>query len=319
MGTHPWNAYAQPTVQPSRATHRAANSENDLEIFTPGRWEGKPLPTREWIVDGLMPAGQVVMMSGDGGLGKSLLLQQLMTAAAIGAKWLSWDTKRVRSWGLFCEDNRDELWRRQHWINKHYGIRHSDIDEDVAMASRVDQTNYLCSFEKFCDEPRATTLYDQIMRSVESCGAQIIGIDTARRTFGGNELRDRQIAGYVRLLRKIAIRMQGVVVITAHPSNEGVASGSGLAGNRAWRNEVRSMIYLTDDKKNGEDRRCLHTKKNNYGKPGGKQELLWNQGVFKLYQEIAPEANSWYEPERDLLSDWPGNGDQSDAEHVHQR
>jgi RecA-family ATPase len=304
MSVHPWQPPERQQSQPERNQPRPATADDGFRPFTPGRWQGLALPQRDWLVKDLISAGTVTMLSGDGGLGKSLLLQQLLTAAALGKDWLGFETKRVRTWGMFCEDAERELHIRQHWICRHYGCEMSDLDEDMTIDLGMDRTSYLCHFPKFEDEPKPTALYDRVMRHVEHTGAQLIGFDTARKTFGGNEIRDRQIAGYVRMLRRIALQTQGAVIVTAHPSNEGVASGSGLAGNRAWRNEIRSMIYLTGSKDHP-DARILKTMKNNYGRSGGKLDLQYRSGVFVTTTEIEPEPKNWYE--KDLLDDWPAH------------
>ena len=269
MSSHPWAPEARQQTQPERTPLRVAVAEDGFQPFSPARWSGAPLPTRDWIVKDLIAAGTVTMLSGDGGLGKSLLAQQLMTAATLGKDWLGFECRRVRTWGLFCEDPERELHIRQFHINRHYDCSFDDLAEDMLLSTGQDRTNYLCDFARFADEPTPTKLYERVMRSVGDLGAQVIVLDTARKTFGGNEIRDRQVSGYVRLLRRLAMSTGGAVVITAHPSNEGVTSGSGIAGNRAWRNEVRSMIYLTGSRDNA-DARVLKTMKNNYGRAGGK-------------------------------------------------
>jgi AAA domain len=50
-------------------------------------WSAGDPPEREWLVEGLIPMGTVTFISGDGGLGKTLLAQQLVMAAALGASW----------------------------------------------------------------------------------------------------------------------------------------------------------------------------------------------------------------------------------------
>jgi RecA-family ATPase len=263
--------------------------------FTPAAWQDKPIPGQDWLVDGLVSAGTVMMMSGDGGLGKSLLVQQLMTAAALGRQWLGFGTKPVRTWGMFCEDPVAELHRRQARINAHYDCDMSDLGESMMISCRIDHTSYMCQFAKWEDDPKPTALFDQMTHSVLEFGAQIVVLDTVRKTFGGNEIRDRQVAGYIRMLRRLAMQINGCVIVTAHPSNDGVASGSGIAGSRAWNNEVRSRMYLTREKKDdGTDKRTLKTMKSNYSKSGGKIEIVWEHGVFKPVE--APVSRAWSEP-----------------------
>ncbi len=45
------------------------------------------------------------MLGGDGGIGKSLVAQQLLTAAAIGQRWLELPTRPCKGIGFFCEDD----------------------------------------------------------------------------------------------------------------------------------------------------------------------------------------------------------------------
>lgn len=277
---------------------RAAEDGDALRPVSPILWDGQPVPRRRWLVDHLIPQGNVTMLSGDGGHGKSLLAQQLMTALALGRPWLGRDTKPVRVLGVFCEDDLAELQIRQDAINRHYGCSMGDVAESMLLASRVDRDSYLCRFDRWGERMEPTPLWRDIRATAKELGAQLVVLDTARKTFGGNEISDRQVSRYIVMLRRLAIELDGAVLFTLHPSNEGLASGSGIAGNRAWRNEVRSMMYLTDAGKDAEkepDRRILRVKKSNYGPPGGKIELRWRHGAFHVL-ETAPPARNYHEP-----------------------
>lgn len=224
------------------------------------------------------------MLSGDGGQGKSLLAQQLLTAAAGGRDWLGFRTRQVRTWGMFCEDPISELQIRQAAINEHYELGMGDLAESLMLECRLDKDSYLCSFERWTDKMTPTGLWANVVSSVKRFGAQLVLLDTARKTFGGNEISDKQVSRYICMLRRLAIQIGGAVVITLHPSNEGIASGSGITGNRAWRNEVRAMMYLTDAGKDADSKpnaRLLRVKKANYAAGNGKISLRWDQGVLK--------------------------------------
>lgn len=270
-----------------------------FDAFSPAQWQGRDAPAQRWIVEGLMAAGTVAMVSGDGGLGKSLLMQQLMTAAALGQSWLGFPTAKVRSIGVFCEDPRDELHRRQMQINRHYGCEMGDLGEDVMMSCRIDRESYLSSFEKWTDAIKPTPLWEQVARKCQDFGAQILVLDTVRKTFGGNEISDRQVSRFISMLRRLAIAIEGVVILTAHPSNEGVSSGSGIAGSRAWNNDVRSRMYLTRKGKDDSDQnlRVLKTMKSNYAAAGGKTDIRWRDGVFVRTDLTVPNH---YEPQSEM-------------------
>lgn len=84
-------------------------------------WQKQP-PNRDWVIEGWLPTGYVTAIYGDGGVGKSLLAQQLMTAVATGSSWLNIPIKQSKVYALLCEDDEPELWRRQYAINRAPGM-----------------------------------------------------------------------------------------------------------------------------------------------------------------------------------------------------
>ncbi len=99
--------------------------------------EGVLVPERRWLVRDWIPQGQVTLLGGDGGVGKSLLAQQLMTALALGRDWLGLPVMPRKVFGLFCEDDEDELHRRQELINVHYECSFADLEMNMAWISMV--------------------------------------------------------------------------------------------------------------------------------------------------------------------------------------
>lgn len=263
-----------------------------FEPFSPGIWQDVAAPQREWLVDGCFAKGTVVLFSGHGGLGKSLLMLQLMTATALGKPWLGLQTTQVRCFGMFCEDEREELHRRQEDVSRFYGCEMRELDDHVQYVSRVGMDNVLMDFDRYNDTPKATALLDQVRGAVARLGAQLIILDTVSDIFGGNEIVRNQVRRFVTELRKIAIEQQGCVIITAHPSNDGLKSGSGASGSTGWHNTVRSRVYLTKpkevDDEDSTDERILRTMKNNYGKAGGAIRMRWERGVFRVVEDSSP-------------------------------
>lgn len=267
------------------AKERKRNTE-PFPIVQPVQWAGRDIPRHDWMVDGCFLKGTVGMMSGDGGVGKSLLCQQLLTAAALGIPWLGLPTQQCATFGFFCEDDEGELHRRQANINKLYGCDFEVLDS-VTYASRVGMENVLVSFNPKGDVAQETRVLDQLKFAIEECHAKIIVIDTVADVFGGNENYRVQVRKFITILRKIAVRNQGIIILTAHPSVGGMASGTGVSGSTAWNNSVRSRIYLTRDGDDAEDnnRRILKTMKNNQGPGRGKIPLVWQDGVFIVPDE----------------------------------
>ncbi|MEK6591574.1 MAG: AAA family ATPase, partial [Pseudomonadota bacterium] len=194
-----------------------------------------------------------------------------------------------------CEDDADELHRRQFNINAQYGIEMGDLD-DMLMVERAGKENALMDFDRRTDWGRPEPLMSQLTHVVQEHGAQIVVLDTVADVFSGNEIVRNQVRRFITALRALAIKIQGVVILTAHPSNEGLNSGSGISGNRAWNNSVRSRLYLTKDGNKDEgDKyvRWLKTMKSNYSANGGKLKLEWRRGCF--VPADAPRARDFSE------------------------
>ncbi len=118
-------------------------------------------------------------------------------------------------------------------------------------------------------------------------GAQIVVIDTAADTFGGEENFRAQVRAYINLLRGLAQRIDGAVILSAHPSNAGIQTGTGLSGSTAWNNSVRSRLFLAREKRGeGADARedgnvrVLKRMKSNYSSINDQVRMTWENGVF---------------------------------------
>jgi AAA domain len=85
-----------------------------LAPIDPTTLHGLPVPERRWLVPDWIPMARASSLYGDGGEGKTLLAQMLATACALdGAKWLGLTVRRCNSLLVFCEDDLDEMFRRQ--------------------------------------------------------------------------------------------------------------------------------------------------------------------------------------------------------------
>jgi RecA-family ATPase len=277
----PWSGQQQRGARPE-----------PFESFSPSEWSGDP-PDYDWMVDGCFLRGTVGMLSGDGGLGKSLLMQQLLTAAAIGKGWLGLPTEQCNTIGIFCEDDRDELHRRQAKINAYYQCAPGDLSPALYV-SRVGMENTIMEFDRRTDRPQPTPLFEQLRHAILQHEARIVVLDTVADVFAGDEIRRNQVRRFITALRRIAIEIQGCIILTAHPSNAGLSSGTGLSGSTAWNNSVRCRLYLTRKTvEEGEDtnERLLKTMKNNQGPFGGRVPVKWEAGVFVRSDEGKPISN----------------------------
>nr|WP_281066391.1 AAA family ATPase [Xanthobacter flavus] len=76
-----------------------------LEVVCAADLAGKPIPPRQEHVEGMIPAGNVTLLYGDGGTGKSLLALQLAVATAAGSQWIGLPVARGST---LCRDAKAE-------------------------------------------------------------------------------------------------------------------------------------------------------------------------------------------------------------------
>lgn len=259
---------------------RAEDDDQPLDFLDPSTLAGKPVPPRRWIVQDWIPWLTVTGLYGDGGVGKSLLAQQLLTSTAIGKPWLGLPVVLVRSIGVFCEDPIEELHRRQADINQFYGCNFTDL-EAIRWLPRFGENNILMTGG---GEP--TDFFDQLRQEAIEFKARLIVIDTVADTFGGNENDRGQVRQYVQAcLGRLARDIDGCVMALAHPSRTGMNSGRGDSGSTGWSNSFRSraVLELPEVAKGATPdpyARMLSRKKANYALREDQLRLRWQNGVL---------------------------------------
>lgn len=246
--------------------------------------QGKPVPERRWLVRDWIPWGTVTGLYGAGGEGKSLLLQQLLTCAALGRSWLGLPTVAVRAYGLFFEDSVDELHRRQADINRLYGCEFGDL-ENLHWISHDNEEGSFIEIEPG-GRIRRTPFFEAIVYDAIDFGAQLVAVDTVAHAFVGNENDRSHVTRFISMtLGRLARATEGCVVATLHPSRVGASSGEGDGGSTAWSASMRSRLYLhrpaaEDDEAPDPDLRVLSRKKANYAAREDDIRLRWQSGVL---------------------------------------
>ena len=261
-----------------------------LSFSEPRELFGKPIPQREWIVEDWLPVGVVSLDYGDGGTGKTLLAQQLMTCTALGLPWCGLQPMQCRSLALFCEDDEDELHRRQHAINGFYGTNFGEL-EGMTWASGAGQDNVLIRFDAD-GTPILTDRFTDLRQQALDFGARLVVVDTAADTFGGNENDRGQVRQFIgTALTRLARDIRGSVLVNAHPSRSGMREGGTMdSGSTGWSNSARSRWALTrpeavEGEQPDPDERILTLRKANHARIGHMIRLRWRDGV--LAPEIA--------------------------------
>jgi RecA-family ATPase len=259
------------------------------------RWSGVEPRGRRWAVLNRIPAANVTLLTGEGGVGKTLLMQQLSVATVIGRDWIGSMPEPGPVIFITAEDDEDELHFRYHKIAQHYdGVDFTQLT-DLHLKSLAGRDAVMAAVNnKGIVEP--TELFMQLKRSALEIRPRWIGIDTAADVFIVDERSRSEVRQCISLLRGLALEVDTAVILLAHPSLSGIHSGSGLSGSTAWNNSVRSRLYLKSlKKKDAEDEdeddddspvRILETMKANYSAIAEPVRLIWKDGL--LLNEATP-------------------------------
>src|ERR1019366_1480850 len=104
------------------------------------------------------------------------------------------------------------------------------------------------------------------------------------------------------------IEFDVTVLLLSHPSQAGLSSGSGMSGNTAWNNSVRSRLYFErrvnkfDGSEDDADIRVLTTKKANRAASGGKIVVRWCDGGFVRENQAADSRNINHDADRVFMT-----------------
>jgi RecA-family ATPase len=248
-------------------------------------WDYEPVPEQEWTVPGRIPRRQSVIFSGEGGAGKSTILLHLAAATALGRDWLGATPEQGPGIFIDCEDDQKVMHYRLATLASHLGATITElINGGLRLSSLVGKETVMATVSRSgVVEP--TPLFNQLLQAAGDLKPSLIGIAASANVFAGNENDRSQVQQFVNLTTRLAIVANGSTVLITHPSNTGIASGTGLSGSTQWHNAVRARFYLRGVKPEpGEqpnnDLREIEFKKNQYGPMGETIPLRWQNGMY---------------------------------------
>jgi RecA-family ATPase len=247
-------------------------------------WSKTEPPPRDWAVPDRFPLRNVALLSGEGAVGKSVLLMQLAVAHVLARDWLGTLPQHGPAIYLNAEDEEAELHRRLADIAAHFGAPLTELKDDLHILALAGQDAVL----GYADRDRrikSTSLFEKLTKTACDIRPKLIVLDTSADIFAGNENDRAEVRQFVSLMRSMAITANAAVIIAAHPSLTGINSGSGLSGNTAWHNSVRARAYMKsvkveDGTEPNKALRQLEFMKSNYGPVAETVTVRWRDGVF---------------------------------------
>ena len=274
-----------------------AKQEPLLPLIDIRSWHDLQPKPRQWLIENCIPDRNVTLLTGQGGVGKTLIMQQLSVATVLGRDWFQLLPKPGPVLFITAEDDVDELHFRYHAIAKAYGTTFNELaDEGLHLLSLAGRDAAM-GVADHRGIVRPTDLWRTLVRTAQVIRPRWIALDTAADIFLVNERDRAEVRQCITLLRGLALDISTCVILLAHPSLTGISSGTGLSGSTAWHNSVRSRLYLksetTKKKKDDDDElgdepapdlagvRTLSFMKSNYSALSGDIRLEWKNGLFQ--------------------------------------
>lgn len=263
---------------------RGPSDTTRLPIVDTATWIGRNPPERRFIVDGWLARGTAALLVGEDGIGKSLLAQQLATCVAAGRPFLGMPVERAAAIYITCEDDADELWRRQRGINAALSL---PADCAPAMlSSLVGQMDVDLSALTPAGAIGPSPLARAIVDVAKEYRAGLIILDNLAHLFSGNENVRRDVAVFCSLLERMAIDADATVLLLGHPSK----GGAEYSGSTGWSAHVRQRWFLERPEAGSmgvdRDARVLRKSKANYSASGTEVAFRWHEWAFVTEDQI---------------------------------
>ena len=267
----------------------ANESVSKLPVIDLAELQGYP-PSREYCWGNLIQLGITTMLTGKGGVGKSLLALNLCASVAAGRTFLGLETVAMKALFLTVEDDRDEVWRR---LTSHVLWHGSSIEglQGRLLISTLcgEVETALAVLAERGGVMEVTYRWRQLRAAVLASGARLVVLDNATDMMAGDLNDIHQVAEFVNLLTSLAIEIKGAVVILHHPNK----AGDEWLGSVAWHNKVRSRLVVEDGGVAGDpDARVLINPKANYGQQGGRVAFRWHEGTLVSEADMSDGARA---------------------------
>ncbi len=221
-----------------------------------------------------MPAQTVTLLHGFGGVGKTLLAQQICTAFAVNQPLFGGAVAGGGALLLAGEDDHDELWRRQVDICRRAEVSLNDCAEglEILAAPHIDITMArTMQGQGVCPLPT----FESLRQRIEHLEPALVVLDNAARLFDIDHSSNTEVNRAVSMLRSLCEDFSTSVVLLAHNSKSG-----DFFGSVQWENAVRSRLLLERDE---QDREIILLKrpKANYASTDDGLGMRWDRGSFR--------------------------------------
>src|SRR4029434_4821428 len=170
----------------------------------------------------------------------SLLAQQIATGLATGRHLWGRSCAPVHVLYWACEDNSEEIWRRQYRICRLLGLEFSALG-NLHVDARCGLDNAL--FASDYAAPCWTPLIGELRSQINRFQAQVLILDNLSQVYGANENDRHHVTTFLNGIIGLVPQRAFCPIFLGHLSK---SPSSEYSGSTAWENAVRMRWYLTE-------------------------------------------------------------------------
>ncbi len=273
-------------------------------------WRGVPLwdldaadvPSKRWVLEGLVPEAEPTLLAGHGGAGKSMFALHFAVCVASGKPFFGIAVERRPVVYLSGEDDAETVRRRVQGILRQFGLCAADVAGWLTVIDATDAPELFGPQDVDGSSSRSrfrrvgpTDQYTKLRDAPCLAHGCLLIVDNASDTFAGDENSRPEVRAFVRALKALVKPHNGAVLLLAHvgkATSRGQDQGNweAYSGSTAWHNSVRSRLFLKDEDDGGA---VLWHQKSNHGR---KREPLrlrrLDDGTFTAVEPLTQGAQS---------------------------
>ena len=219
----------------------------DLTRYVSGAYKGDSPPTR-WLVEGRVPRGKVMVLAGEGGVGKSWLELELFAAINDAGIDYVWGGRVVKK-GLPClilaaEDDRSEIDNRLKAIRETWGVAPNPFGYIIPCAEVGSFTLFKPIYDGTIAGTDVYAWLDETLEGMKAwCGELgFVAIDTLSALVSINENDNTEATAVMTGLNLLAVKHDVTIIVLHHfaKGNGSVRGGRGASSVRGASGLVNS-------------------------------------------------------------------------------
>lgn len=246
----------------------------------------------EFLLQDMIPQGEITLLGGNGGTGKSWIALMLAVCIAMGLPFFGIPCKRRRSAYVSFEDCEAVLHWRLSRICYALNIEMSSLIRWLQLFDGASSPDSWFTRGEH-GEVGLTPQFELMRQRLND--AQFIVVDGSSDTYAGNENDRAMVKAFLRGLRTM-IPPEGALLLLAHVDKNSAkvgASSLGFSGSTGWNNGVRARLFLFPETTGDDDSAPtgnvrLEVRKSNLGAVGAGLTLRYDpdSNVFKRVDSL---------------------------------